>query len=59
MSSGHLPIFAKKCEKKELDLMDQKMARAKKVVKIKNQFFHARQSCKGISEIDLLLGCFL
>ena len=34
-----------------LDLMDQKMARSKKVVKTKNQFFHARQPCEGIFEI--------
>ena len=33
------------------DLMDQKMAGAKKVVIIKNQFFHARQACEGIFEI--------
>ena len=38
--------------------MDQKMAGAKKVVKIKNQFFHAHQPRKGIFEIHLLLGCF-
>ncbi len=30
---------------------NQKMAGAKKVVKIKNQFFHARQPRKGIFEI--------
>ena len=30
------------------DLMDQKRAGAKKVVIIKNQFFHARQLRKGI-----------
>ena len=41
-----------------LDLMDQKMADAKKVVKMKNQFFHARQPRKGIFEIRLLLGYF-
>ena len=34
-----------------LDLMDQKMAQSKKVVIIKNQFFHARQPRKGIFEI--------
>ena len=39
--------------------MDQKMAGAKKVDKIKNQFFHARQPRKGIFEIYSLLGCFL
>ena len=39
------------------DLMDQKMAGAKKVVKIKNQFFHARQPRKGIFEIHSLLCC--
>ena len=33
------------------DLMDRKMAGAKKVVKIKNQFFDACQSGKGIFEI--------
>ena len=33
------------------DLMDQKLAGAKKVVKIKNLFFHVRQPCKGIFEI--------
>ena len=33
------------------DLMDQKMARANKVVTIKNQFFHAHQPRKGIFEI--------
>ena len=36
----------------------QKMAGAKKVVRIKNQFFHARQPRKGIFEIYSLLGCF-
>ena len=35
------------------------MAGAKKVVIIKNQFFHARQLRKGIFEIYSLLGCFL
>ena len=35
------------------------MTGAKKFDKIKNQFFHARQPCKGIFEIYLLLGCFL
>ncbi len=30
------------------DLMDQKWAEAKKVVIVKNQFFHARQLRKGI-----------
>ena len=34
-----------------LDIMDQKMARSKKVVKIKIQFFHARQPREGIFEI--------
>ena len=34
-----------------LDVMDQKMARSKKVVKTKNQFFHARQPREGILEI--------
>ncbi len=34
-----------------LDLMDQKMAQSKKVVIIKNQFFHARQPREGIFEI--------
>ena len=38
--------------------MDQKMARAKKVAMMKNQFFHSRQPRKGIFEIHLLLGCF-
>ena len=37
----------------------QKSAGSKKFVKIKNQFFHARQPCKGIFEIYPLLGCFL
>ena len=32
--------------------MDQKMAGAKKVVILKNQFFHARQPRKGIFEIN-------
>ena len=39
------------------DLMDQKRAGAKKVVIIKNQFFHARQPRKGIFEIHLHRGC--
>ena len=30
---------------------DQKMTRAKKIVKVKNQLFHACQPCKGIFEI--------
>ena len=30
---------------------DQKMTRAKKFVKVKNQLFHACQPCKGIFEI--------
>ena len=34
-----------------LDIMDQKMPRAKKVIKVKNQFFHARQPRKRIFEI--------
>ena len=34
-----------------LDLMDQKMARSKKVVIIKNQFFYARQPREGISQL--------
>ena len=34
-----------------LDIMDQKMARSKKVVIIKNLFFHARQPREGIFEI--------
>ena len=34
-----------------LILVDQKMARSKKVVKTKNQFFHARQPREGIFEI--------
>ena len=33
------------------DILDQKMARSKKVVIIKNQFFHARQPREGIFEI--------
>ena len=37
----------------------QTSARAKKLVIIKNQFFHARQPRKGIFEIYSLLGCFL
>ena len=37
------PIFS--------DILDQKMARSKKVVIIKNQFFHARQPREGIFEI--------
>ena len=42
--SGHfLVIF--------LDVMDQKMAGAKKVIKVKNQFFHARQPQVEIFEI--------
>ena len=40
------------------DLMDQKMARgAKKVVRIKSQFFHAHQSLKEISEIHSHRSC--
>ena len=37
------PIFS--------DILDQKMARSKKIVIIKNQFFHARQPREGIFEI--------
>ena len=42
--SGHfLVIFS--------DLMDKKMAGAKKVSKVKNLFYHARQPCEEIFEI--------
>ena len=34
-----------------LHIMDQKMTQAKKVIKVKNQFFHARQPCEEIFEI--------
>ena len=37
------PIFS--------DIMDQKIARSKKVVKTKNQFFHAHSPLEGIIEI--------
>ena len=37
--------------------MDQKLAGAKKVVTIKNQFFHARQSPQRIFEIGSQLYC--
>ena len=37
----------------------QKSAGSKKFVKIKNQFFHARQPRIEIFEIHSLLGCFL
>ena len=33
------------------NMMDQKMTRAKKVVNLKNQFFHARQPREGIFDI--------
>ena len=33
------------------NIMDQKMPQAKKVVYLKNQFFHARQPRKGIFNI--------
>ena len=36
------------------DLMDQKMAGAKKVVIIKNKFFHSRQLCEGNSFTPVL-----
>ena len=39
------------------NLMDQKMGGAKKVVKTKNQFFHARQPRKGIFEIRSHQSC--
>ena len=39
------------------DLMDQKMAGAKKVVIVKNQFFHACQPRKGIFEIHSHRSC--
>ena len=39
------------------DLMDQKKAGAKKVVMIKNQFFHAHQPRKEIFEIHSLWCC--
>ena len=42
--SSHLSIFFSY-------LMDRNMARVKKVVIIKNQFFHGRQPCEGIFEI--------
>ena len=35
-------------------IMDQKMARSKKFVKAKNQFFHARKPRKEIFEIRSL-----
>ena len=40
-----LPIFS--------DIMDQKIARSKKVVIPKIQFFHACEPCEGIFEICL------
>ena len=43
--SGHFLIH-------QIGKRGQKIAGAKKVVKIKNQFFHARQPCKGIFEIQ-------
>ena len=33
------------------NMMDQKMTRAKKVVNLKNQFFHAHQPRDGIFDI--------
>ena len=42
-----------------LDVIDQKKWPKQKKLKVKNQFFHARQPCKGIFEIYSLLGCFL
>ena len=30
---------------------DQKVTGSKKFIRVKNQFFHARQPCKGIFEI--------
>ena len=41
------------------NVMDQKMAGAKKVVKTKNQFFHACQLRKGIFEIHSHRCCIL
>ena len=42
-----------------VDIMDQKMAQSKKVVKIKNQFFHARQPREEIFDIYSHLPVFL
>ena len=39
--SGHVLVIF-------LDLMDQKITRANKINKVKNQFFPARQPCKRI-----------
>ena len=39
------------------DLMDQRMAGGKKIIIIKNHFFHARQQHKGIFVIHSLLCC--
>ena len=39
-----------------LHIMDQKMTRAKKVIRVKNQFFHACQPHKRIFEIRSKLG---
>ena len=50
--SGHFSIY-------EIWKKDLKMAGSKKVVIIKNLFFHACQPRKGIFEIYPLLGCFL
>ena len=38
----------KKKSERERNLMDQKMTGAKKVILMKKQFFHARQSREGI-----------
>ena len=47
--SGHfLVIF--------LDVMDQKIAGAKNVIKVKNQFFHARKPREEIFEIHSYCG---
>ena len=40
------------------NVMDQKMAGAKKVVKTKYQFFHAHQPCIEIFEIHSLMSWF-
>ena len=37
---------------------DQKVTGSKKFIRVKNQFFHARQPCKGIFEIRSYLGLF-
>ena len=40
-----------------LSIMDQKMAQAKEVINLKNQFLHARQPHEEIFEIGSLKSC--